>query len=290
MLKVRDLEKVYRRQGEDIRAIGGISLEVPTGRFASIVGPSGCGKTTLLRCICGLLEPTAGSVTVGDGDGGSGDHRVAVVFQDYARSLYPWMTVERNVRFPISGRGRSSREADERCREALEAVGLSGARDAYPGQLSGGMQQRVAIARALAFGPEVLLMDEPFAAVDAQTRAELEDVLLEVWERFGITVVFITHDIDESVYLSDRVFVLSASPSRVVDEVVVDLPRPRDQILTKKDPLFGELRERVYRQLRSGHGSRAAAAAHAAAEAADAIPLGLTAQSAADPAHELRRP
>jgi NitT/TauT family transport system ATP-binding protein len=256
MLEVRKLKKIYRRNGEDVTAIAEISFEVGAGEFVSVVGPSGCGKTTLLRCICGLLEPTAGSVTLGDVARPAGNHRIAVVFQDYARSLYPWMTVERNVLFPVRGRTRSRDELDRICTDALDAVGLGHVRRAYPGQLSGGMQQRVAIARALAYGPEVLLMDEPFAAVDAQTRADLEDTLLEIWERFGITVVFITHDIDESVYLSDRVLVLSSSPSRVVDEVRVPLSRPRDQIATKKEPTFGDLRERIYGHLRENRSHR----------------------------------
>jgi NitT/TauT family transport system ATP-binding protein len=168
------------------------------------------------------------------------------VFQEYGRSLFPWMRVRENVGLPL----RSPRKA-ALVDEALAAVGLADAHDAYPWQLSGGMQQRVAIARAIAFEPRVLLMDEPFAAVDAQTRAELEDLIREVWQRLGVTLLFVTHDIDEAVYLGQRVIVLSKSPTTILDALDVDLPPERDQLTTRAAPRFTELRGRVYEQIQA---------------------------------------
>jgi NitT/TauT family transport system ATP-binding protein len=171
------------------------------------------------------------------------------VFQDYSRSLLPWMTVERNVSFPLRYKGMSKQEAKAATAEALDAVGLGDRKKAFPWQLSGGMQQRVAIARALAYRPRVLLMDEPFASVDAQTRSDLEDLLLQVWERYAVTIVFVTHDIDEAVYLADRVLVLKA-PATVSMVADVHLPRPRDQIKTKSQPEFARLRGELLSALR----------------------------------------
>jgi NitT/TauT family transport system ATP-binding protein len=174
---------------------------------------------------------------------------LAYVFQDYSRSLLPWMTVERNVSFPLRYKGMSKQDVKATTAEALDAVGLGNRHRAFPWQLSGGMQQRVAIARALAYRPRVLLMDEPFASVDAQTRSDLEDLLLKVWERYAVTIVFVTHDIDEAVYLADRVLVLKA-PATVSLEAEVDLPRPRDQITTKALPEFARLRGELLSALR----------------------------------------
>jgi NitT/TauT family transport system ATP-binding protein len=188
----------------------------------------------------------AGTPVAGVPDG------LAVVFQDYARSLYAWFSVRRNVSLPLEAAGLPRKEIAERVDDALRAVGLADAGHKKPYQLSGGMQQRVAIARALAYRPKVLLMDEPFASVDAQTRAELEDLVLRTRADFDITIVFITHDIDEAVYLADRVVVLSPPPTVVQDIVEVDLPADRDQITTKELPEFGHLRARVYRQIRTG--------------------------------------
>lgn len=171
---------------------------------------------------------------------------MAVVFQEYGRSLFPWMSVAANVELPLKQRGTGRAERRTLVDEALEAVGLSDAGDAYPWQLSGGMQQRVAIARAVAYQPQVLLMDEPFAAVDAQTRADLEDLVRSLWQRLGVTTLFVTHDIDEAVYLGGRVIVLSSSPTYVLDDITVDLPVERDQIATRSSPRFAELRAQVY--------------------------------------------
>jgi NitT/TauT family transport system ATP-binding protein len=215
----------------------------------TIVGPSGCGKTTLLRCVSGLTEPRAGTIRLL----GEAVHGVpaglALVFQDYSRSLFPWMTVRRNVAFPLAGRV-PKRERMARAEESLQTVGLAGVADRYPWQLSGGMQQRVAIARALAYRPSLLLMDEPFASVDAQTRGELEDLLLELRARFSFTVLFVTHDIDESVYVGDRVIVLSPSPARIISDTRVELPAPRDQVGSREHPEFVQRRGEIARLIR----------------------------------------
>ncbi len=251
-LAARDLHHVYGPgTPQEHRALGGLSLAVRQGEFVSVVGPSGCGKTTLLRCLSGLLGPTAGTVTLHDRVVTSVPKDLTLVFQDYGRSLYPWLKVRANVEFPLRDAGVSRAERRERVSQALADVGLSAHLEKYPRQLSGGMQQRVAIARALAYRPAVLLMDEPYASVDAQTRAALEDMLLAVWSSRRGTIVFVTHDIDESVYLADRVIVLSNAPARVIADLEVDLPRPRDQIETKLLPRFVELRSEVARLIRA---------------------------------------
>jgi NitT/TauT family transport system ATP-binding protein len=172
---------------------------------------------------------------------------MALVFQEYSRSLFPWMTIRQNVAFPLR---RKQVDKDKLVEEAIESVGLSGFADRYPWELSGGMQQRVAIARALAYQPEILLMDEPFASVDAQTRADLEDLVLELRGRYGVTIVFVTHDIDESVYLGDRVIVLTPAPTTVQEICEVGLPEPRDQVETKELPEFARLRAHVFRAIK----------------------------------------
>ncbi len=235
---------------EEHHALGGISFSVRRGEFLSIVGPSGCGKTTLLRCVSGLMAPTTGQVMLEGHVVRAVPADLTLVFQDYRRSLYPWLRVADNVEFPLCHRGIDRDEREHRVRQALDDVGLRGHERKYPAQLSGGMQQRVAIARALAYEPNLLLMDEPFASVDAQTRATLEDVLLSVWAQRRKTILFVTHDIDESVYLADRVIVLCGAPSQVTAEIDVDIPRPRDQIETKASPRFVELRAEVARLIR----------------------------------------
>jgi len=175
---------------------------------------------------------------------------MAMVFQDYSRSLLPWQSIRKNVLFPLNDRVGSKRERRSIARESLEAVGLAGHEDKYPWQLSGGMQQRVAIARALAYRPRLMLMDEPFASVDAQTRSDLEDLVLLLRSEFGMTILFVTHDIDESVYLANRVLVLSRPPATLVEDIAVDLPVPRDQIATKEDPKFVHIRGHVARLIR----------------------------------------
>ncbi|MFC0532349.1 ABC transporter ATP-binding protein [Phytohabitans kaempferiae] len=244
------MTKRYGAGDSAVEAIRDISLTVADGEFICIVGPSGAGKTTLLKCMCGLLKSTSGSIQLDGVEISGPPKRVACVFQDYGRSLMPWLTVERNVGLPLKNKVSSRAERDRRVRSALEQVGLDGFGRQYPWQLSGGMQQRVAIARALAYEPEILLLDEPFASVDAQTRADLEDLVLGVHATSGITMVLVTHDIDEAVYLADRVVVLSARPSTVIETLSVPLPRPRDQVTTKADRRFAELRTRVLTLIR----------------------------------------
>jgi NitT/TauT family transport system ATP-binding protein len=249
ILEVSRLTKTYQA-GVGRPVLNGISLQVDRGEFVCIVGPSGAGKSTLLRCIGGLLAPSSGSILLDRQPVHEPPPKLAIVFQDYSRSLMPWMSVAKNVILPLRSKGYSKREQVTRADEALAAVGLTGAGPQYPWQLSGGMQQRVAIARALAYEPEALLMDEPFASVDAQTRSDLEDLILGVRDRFGMTVLLVTHDIDESVYLGDRVVVLSGSPATVREEITVDLPSPRDQLSTKLLPRFSELRAHVMTLIR----------------------------------------
>ncbi|HEX9644169.1 MAG TPA: ABC transporter ATP-binding protein [Acidimicrobiia bacterium] len=249
-LEVRGLRKLYGTGPNAVVAIDEMSFEVEAGEFLCIVGPSGCGKTTLLKCLSGLMPPTSGMAFFGGERIDGPPEALSLVFQDYSRSLLPWMTVWRNVTLPLlaNGIGKSQRAA--RASQALEAVGLTDFRDHHPWQLSGGMQQRVAIARALAYQPRILLMDEPFASVDAQTRGDLEDLVLSVHATFGITVVFVTHDIDESVYLADRIVVLDRRPTRVKEIVSVTLPRPRDQAETRELADFAHLRGHVFRLIK----------------------------------------
>jgi NitT/TauT family transport system ATP-binding protein len=236
----------------DNQVLDDINVEIQRGEFVCIVGPSGTGKTTLLQNLAGLRIPTSGSA-VFEGEKITGPPaNLAVVFQDYSRSLMPWMSALDNVALPLKSAGVSKRERRERSLTALAEVGLEGAEHRYPWQLSGGMQQRVAIARALAYGPSAILMDEPFASVDAQTRADLEDLTLRVRDHLGVTVILVTHDIDEAVYLSDRVLVLSGKPATVAEVIDVPLGRGRDQIDTKALPEFADLRSRVYRLIKQG--------------------------------------
>ena len=250
LLEIRDLRHVYGSGSTEFVAIDSLSFVARDGEFVSIVGPSGSGKTTLLRCLSGLTRPTAGEVRLRGQTVVDVPKELALVFQEYGRSLFPWLSVADNVGMPLRHQPLDRAARRERIRDALEEVGLADAARMFPWQLSGGMQQRVAIARALAYEPAIFLMDEPFGSVDAQTRADLQDTLLDVWRRHGSTIVFVTHDIDESVYLADRVVVLSRAPARVIAEIDVDLPRPRDQIATKQLPRFVELRADVARLIR----------------------------------------
>ncbi|MGW3106985.1 ABC transporter ATP-binding protein [Streptomyces sp. NPDC001100] len=251
LLDVSGLKKVYEGSGRRVEAVRDLSFTVDTGELVCLVGPSGCGKTTLLKCMGGLLTPTAGEVLLNGRKVSGPPPGMAFVFQEYGRSLFPWMRVGENVELPLKQKDLSKSRRRELVTDALESVGLAEAAGAYPWQLSGGMQQRVAIARALAYEPEVLLMDEPFAAVDAQTRADLEDLVRGLWRERGITILFVTHDIDEAVYLGERVVVLSASPTVVQEQLKVDLPVERDQLHTRVDPRFAELRTHVYEQIQA---------------------------------------
>src|SRR3989454_5313322 len=240
MLEVRALRKEFRPlSGPSLTAVGDVSFRVEAGQFVSIVGPSGCGKSTLLQCLAGLLRPTAGQVLFDGREVTGPPEGLILLFQEYNKSLMAWRSVLGNVRFGLEGRkGISRAEMDADARQHLELVGLRGFEQHYPWELSGGMQQRVAIARALARKPEVLLMDEPFGSLDALTRIELEDTLLRLWDTLGTTILFVTHDIEEAVYLSDRIYVLSRRPAGVIQEVDVKLERPRNQLTTREDARF----------------------------------------------------
>lgn len=249
LLVVDGLQKIYPTPTGGVEAVRNLTFTVPEGQLACIVGPSGAGKTTLLKCIAGLMPATSGKLILHGEEIDGPPKSMAVVFQEYGRSLFPWLTVQGNVELPLKNARVPKAERRQRAKDALEAVGLGKVGASYPWQLSGGMQQRVAIARAVAYQPEILLMDEPFAAVDAQTRADLEDLVRSIWKKLGVTILFVTHDIDESVYLAERVIVLSSSPTVVQDDVVIDLPADRDQLTTRTTKRFAELRNHIYEQI-----------------------------------------
>lgn len=264
LLKVEQLSKSYGRGQLAVAAFRDLSFSVNERELMCIVGPSGCGKTTLLKCLSGLLAPTSGNAVL-DGKVISGPpDGLAFVSQDYSRSLLPWMTVLQNVVLPLRAKGVDRETRTEKALGVLERVGLGGFSSHFPWQLSGGMQQRVAIARALAFEPRLLLMDEPFAAVDAQSRADLEDLVQEVWAEFQMTILVVTHDIDEAVYLSDRILVLSKSPAVAREVMTIDLARPRHQIDTKAEPKFSGLRAHTIRLIKEQPSATDAASPSAA--------------------------
>lgn len=250
LLEVERLSKSYRQLGgESTLAVHEISFQVDKEEFVSFVGPSGCGKSTLLMCIAGLIPPSSGTVKVKGMEVNGPPPNLVLVFQEYNKSLFAWRSVLGNVLFGLEVKGDSSRGAEERARHLISLVGLEGFERHYPWELSGGMQQRVAIARALAYDPEVLLMDEPFGSVDALTRLELEDSLLRLWKELKTTILFVTHDIEESIYLSDKICVLGRRPSSVLLRMDIHLDRPRNQLSTRSDPRFVELRNEIYRQI-----------------------------------------
>ena len=240
IVEIDNVSKLYpSAEGKATWALLDVSLAIPDGEFICAIGPSGCGKTTLLNMIAGFIDPTHGEVRFdGEPITGAAPER-GVVFQEYA--LFPWLTAQRNVEFGLKMQGMSRAERRDRAAEVLEMVGLAGAAKRYPFELSGGMRQRVAVARALVNHPRILLMDEPFAAVDALTRSTLQTELLRIWEDIGITIFFITHNIEEAVYLGDRILVMSPNPGRVQEVVDVDLPRPRQ----RSDAEFGKLYAQV---------------------------------------------
>ncbi|NRQ32234.1 ABC transporter ATP-binding protein [Nonomuraea sp. NN258] len=256
MLEISALGKVYESPGRRVEALRSLTFDVGAGELVCVVGPSGCGKTTLLRCVAGLLPASGGQVRLAGEPVTGPPPRMAVVFQEYGRSLFPWMTVRQNVELPLKEKREPAARRARLVTESLAAVGLAEAADAHPWQLSGGMQQRVAIARAIAYEPQVLLMDEPFAAVDAQTRADLEDLILRLWRELNVTTLFVTHDIDEAVYLGQRVIVLSSSPTVVMKDLTIDLPGERDQLTTRSLPAFGELRGQIYRLIQQAREAR----------------------------------
>ncbi len=248
-VEIVNLNHSYVTNGQPRKALDDISLKVETGRFASIVGPSGCGKSSLLMMLAGLTRPSAGTVLAGGKPVHQPDPtRIGVVFQD--ASLYPWLSARENVEFPLSLRGVDKSVRRERALDALNLVGLSGFAESHPHELSGGMKQRVSIARGLVQDPPILLMDEPFAALDEQTRITMGDELLRIWDQARKTVIFVTHGLSEAIYLSDEVFVMSGRPGRILDRVQIDLPRPR-RLEMMSTPRFAELRDLVWQQIRS---------------------------------------
>jgi NitT/TauT family transport system ATP-binding protein len=250
ILDIQNLSKSYRQAGgATTMAIGNITCQVEAGEFVSFVGPSGCGKTTLLMSIAGLQALSSGRVVVNGKEVAGPPPNLVLLFQEYNKSLFAWRSVLGNVRFGLDARGDHSAAAEKKARSLIELVGLKGFEKHYPWELSGGMQQRVAIARALAYEPEVLLMDEPFGSLDALTRLELEDTLLKLWAELKTTILFITHDIEEAIYLSDRIWVLSRRPSQILQELKIDFSRPRDQVRTRAESRFMELRNDIYRQI-----------------------------------------
>ncbi len=226
LLELKGLTKTYERRGEPVNALRGVDFSAEFGEFVCVLGVSGCGKSTLLQLVAGLEPPTAGAIVL-DGKPLDGPHiDTSIVFQEHG--LFPWMTVQANIEFNLLARkvGRAERAA--RAGELIKLVGLEGFHDKYPHELSGGMRQRVGIARALSTNPRLMLMDEPFAALDAQTRSIMQDELLRVWQADRRTVIFITHNVDEAIYLADRVVVMTPRPGRIRRVLEIDLPRPRD--------------------------------------------------------------
>jgi NitT/TauT family transport system ATP-binding protein len=247
-LLIDGLEKRFTSHGR--AAFLDISFSVGQGEFIALIGPSGCGKSTLLHIMAGLSGPTAGTVSVNGEPIVRPHSEMMFVFQQYTKSIFPWKTVLDNVLLGVKYRADGSRqEMEKHCLEQLDLVGLGRYPNYYPYQLSGGMQQRVAIARAMARRPKILLMDEPFSALDAMMRVELQDLLLKLWTDLGLTIIFVTHDLDEALYLAQRVILLSASPAKIAQDVAVPLSYPRRQIETRSDPEYLKLREHLYRNM-----------------------------------------
>jgi NitT/TauT family transport system ATP-binding protein len=249
-LAARGLGKVYATRGAKVAAIDGLDFSAAGGEFVSVVGPSGCGKSTLLHILAGFVEPSAGEVTADGAPIRGPDPARGVVFQEFM--LFPWKTVLGNVAYGLAEQGVPRRERAERARRYLALVKLDDVERSFPKELSGGMKQRVALARSLIMDPDVLLMDEPFGAVDAQTRIVLQQELLALWERTRKTVVFVTHSVDEALHLSDRVYVLSPRPARVRAVVDVDLLRPREPEAILALPEYSRLHNRIWSLLRDG--------------------------------------
>ncbi len=245
-VKIDNVKKIYESRGNEVVALNGINLDIMENEFVCVVGPSGCGKSTLLNIIAGLVEPTSGAVYL-DGHEvvGTGTER-GVIFQQYA--LFPWLTVKKNVEFGLKMKGMKSEEASKIAMKYIEMVDLVDFADHYPKELSGGMKQRVAIARAYAVNPEVLLMDEPFGALDAQTRTQLQSELLDTWQKEQKTCFFITHDVEEAIILAQKVIIMSARPGRIKEIIDIDIPYPRNQGV-KMSQEFLDLKARIWGQV-----------------------------------------
>jgi NitT/TauT family transport system ATP-binding protein len=247
IIDVRGLGKSFASKARSLTVFDNLSLSIQKQSFLSVIGPSGCGKSTLLKLISGLETPTHGEIFFNDRRVTGPPKGMIYVFQQYTKSIFPWRTVIENVEFGLRAqRSVSFKNARDRCRQYIDLVGLQGYEDYFPYQLSGGMQQRVCIARALICEPDVLLMDEPFSAVDAMTRAILQELVMRIWQTLPITILFVTHDVDEAVFLSTRIVSLGRSGEGIAQDVANDLPLPRDQIATRSDPRFIELRQRLF--------------------------------------------
>ncbi|WP_082234891.1 ABC transporter ATP-binding protein [Halobacillus massiliensis] len=244
-ISINDLTKVFYKKGSSVTALQNISLNIEDGEFVCLVGPSGCGKTTLLRILADLETPSTGDFTIATGN--QDRPLQSMVFQE--RGVIPWLTVEENVAFGLKMRHLPKKVIKERTDYYLEKVGLTNFAKLYPKELSGGMKQRVSIARAFANDPEILLMDEPFAALDEQNKFILQEELLNIWSETKKTVLFITHSIDEALLLSDRILLMTSQPGRIIDEKVIDLPRPRTMEQVRADPVMAEHFVEIWKHL-----------------------------------------
>jgi NitT/TauT family transport system ATP-binding protein len=240
--------RFHPTRGEEVLAVEDASLSVHENEFVSLIGPSGCGKSTLLRAAAGLETPTSGEIRVDGVETYRPGADRGMVFQTY--TLFPWLTVRENIRFPLAKSGLSEPEKEERIRSYIRLIGLEGFENSFPNQLSGGMRQRVAIARALVYRPRILLMDEPFGALDAQTRLLMQELLLDVWEKQRTTVLFVTHDVEEAILLSDRIFVMTARPGRIKTIVDIHLPRPRRMLELESSPEFNIYKKQILELVR----------------------------------------
>ncbi|MGQ5524368.1 ABC transporter ATP-binding protein [Chitinimonas sp. PSY-7] len=238
-ISVQNVQKVFKTPGDDVVALRDINLEIPAGQFVCLLGPSGCGKSTLLNAVAGFSLPTAGKILVNNQPVIEPGPDRGMVFQEYA--LFPWMTVAQNITFGLKVKKVDPAQIESKVASLLEKLKLKEFRDRYPKDLSGGMRQRVAIARVLALDSPIMLMDEPFGALDALTRRSLQDELLKIWQEFGKTILFVTHSIEESIYLADRIVVLTYRPGTIKRDVLVDMPRPRDASSVEFNALKREL-------------------------------------------------
>jgi NitT/TauT family transport system ATP-binding protein len=247
IIEVKNINKTFSVNGNKVSVFENMSYGIEKGSFLSIIGPSGCGKSTLLKLISGLESPTKGEVVFQGREISGPPKGMIYVFQQYTKSIFPWRTVIQNIEFGLKSHKKLGKtEARDKCMEYIRLVGLEGYENYYPSQLSGGMQQRVVIARALICEPEVLLMDEPFSAVDAMTRAILQELLLKIWEKLDITILFVTHDVEEAVFLSSHIISLGKAPAMVKEDLLINLPYPRDQIKTREDERFIAIRQKLF--------------------------------------------
>ena len=248
MIRVEQVSKAFHLKNSTFVAVQDVSCAIEPGSFVTLVGPSGCGKSTLLQMIAGLTRPSGGRITFNGAEVADPPFDMVYVFQQYTKSIFPWKTVKENVAFGVRHRkSLSAGEIDSVVATYIKLMELEGFENHFPSQLSGGMQQRVAIARALACQPAVLLMDEPFSSLDEFTRASLQNLMLHIWQRHKLTILFVTHDVEEAVYLSTRALVMCPRPGRVVEDIPIDIPFPRSQLTTRERPDFLEFRRRIFK-------------------------------------------